>query len=1085
MADIFDAIPEATFALSPEQRAVAAAAQDTPALVLLAEIDGALDAPRLQAAVQAVLQAHGALRSAVLQVPGFRGLRQRTLDAMPPLRWQAVDLGDSADSAAVFADWFAAFASEPLDLAQGVPVRAGLVRLGDTCHRLALAASPLVADAGSLRTLLAQIAAAYGGAPAPDEEETFQYAQFVEWREDLDAGEDAPQGRAYWRAHVGDAAALSAPRLDLRGEGVPGSTAPARFACTQPLDAGLADRARAAAQAAGVPLETLLQAAWWLLIARLTGHRPFAGGWQHDCRRDYELMQGAVGVFEKVLPVVVDVAPDTSFAAWAARLGATRVAHTEAQEYWAVDAPGTAAHLAVGFAFGEQAQTGAGWRVTAAPGPLRGFELALQVELCGDALSLALHADASHYTPQAFERLLLQWLTLLDDAVARPAAPVSDLALVGAQERAMLLAAQGGTVDFGDRPLAAHIARWAQATPDAPALEAGDLRLNYREFDARINRMAHWLRARGVGAGDRVALALPRSAALLVAMLATWRIGASYLPLDTEWPAARRQAVLADAAPALVLCAHAPEHAMPWPHAVAGEIDSGDSCDLGDLGAFPDSAPETGHVASLDDLAYVLYTSGSTGTPKGVVIAQGQLLNYVAAASAAMDLSRCRRWALTSSVVADLGNTALFGAFFNGACLVVAGDGDVKDARAFAGFMRERRIDALKMVPSHLEALLEDDAPVLPRTLVLGGEATPRALVDRLARLAPDCAVYNHYGPTETTVGVMVHRVSSADAASAVLPLSRVLANNRVHVLDEALRLVPSGGLGAVYVGGAQLCRGYLNREVEGAFVDDPLRPGERLYRTGDLAHVLPDGGIRLAGRADHQVKVRGFRVEPAEVEAALLAQPGVRQAVVLAMSGDVAGAGGATLSAFVVRGAELAALEEDAARTALAAQLAALLPAHMRPAGYTFVAGFARLSNGKIDRLALSALSAMSAPALRDAQPPQASAPRDALEFVLAQAMAGLLQREAIGVEDDFFALGGHSLLVIKLVARLRKLLQVEVAPGLVFDHPSAATLAAALRASDAHDLPRMEARAQAHRHQAHLPQAPTATEPAASLAA
>ncbi|SFP23866.1 amino acid adenylation domain-containing protein [Variovorax sp. OK605] len=1070
MAAILEDTIGATFALSPEQRAVAAmlpaetaAAGATLALlVLLADIEGALDAPRLKAAVQAVLQAHGALRCAVLQVPGFRGLRQRTRDAMPPLRWQALDLRDSADSAAVFADWFAAFANEPLDVADGVPVRAGLVRLGETRHRLALAASAFAADAGSLHTLFAQIAAAHAGGQAPDEEETFQYAQFVEWRQDLDGGDEAPQGRAYWRGHVGDAAALSAPRLDLRGEGASASQAPAllpaRFSRTQRIDSELATRLRNAATAANIPVETLLQAAWWSLVARLNGYRPFAGGWQHDCRRDYEVMQGAVGVFEKVLPVRIELAPHTPFADWAVRLGETLGAHAEAQEYWAVDAPETVAHLAVGFAVSEHAHmqagmgtgTGTAWRVEEAPGPMPCFEVALQVNRSGDTFTLALHADASRYTPRAAERLLLQLATLLDGAAARPDEPVSGLPVVGAEERAMLLAAQGTAVDFGDCTLAAHVARWSETTPDAPALEAGELRMSYREFDARINRMAHWLKARGVAAGGRVALELPRSADLLVAMLAAWRVGASYLPLDPEWPAARRRAVLADAAPSLVLQAAAPQPGdeAAWPRAVPADIELGD---------FPDSPP--GHAASMDDLAYVLYTSGSTGTPKGVVIAQSNLLNYVASASAAMDLARCRRWGLTSSVVADLGNTALFGAFFNGACLVVAGDADVKDARAFAGFMRERRIDALKMVPSHLEALLEDDAPVLPRTLVLGGEATPRALVERLARLAPECAVYNHYGPTETTVGVMVHRVSSADAAVPVLPLSRVLANNRVHVLDEALQLVPSGGLGAVYVGGAQLCRGYLNRDVEGAFVEDPFRPGERLYRTGDLAHVLPEGGIRLAGRADHQVKIRGFRVEPAEVEATLLAQAGVRQAVVLALpaAGAPAGAAaGATLSAFVVPGPELAL---DAARAALAAQLATLLPAHMLPSGYTFVEAFARLPNGKIDRLSLSAL------AMQDAQPPRATAPRDALEFVLAEAMARLLQRDAIGVEEDFFELGGHSLLVIKLVARLRKLLQTEVAPGLVFDHASAAELAAALRADEANDVPRMEALAQAHR--------------------
>jgi hypothetical protein len=297
--------------------------------------------------------------------------------------------------------------------------------------------------------------------------------------------------------------------------------------------------------------------------------------------------------------------------------------------------------------------------------------------------------------------------------------------------------------------------------------------------------------------------------------------------------------------------------------------------------------------------------------------------------------------------------------------------------------------------------------------------------------VAPDCTVYNHYGPTETTVGVMVHRVAAGAAFPGQLPLSQVLANNRVRVLDRALQLVPTGVLGELYIGGAQLCRGYLGGVASEAFIDDPFAPGERLYRTGDLACVLPDGAVRIAGRADHQLKVRGFRVEPGEIEAVMLAQEGVRQAAVLPVAVP---AGGVELAAFVVGEAvSVAGLRE---------QLAALLPAHMVPARCIEVAAFPRLANGKVDRLTLA--SAMPVDAWEGAQ-----APRDALEQLLAAGMAELLGRASIGVDDDFFDLGAHSLLVIKLAARIRRLLRVEIAPGLVFDHPSVSTLAHAVRAA------------------------------------
>ena len=1016
--------PEATFPLSPEQRAVPAGAAR---LLLVAAIDGVLDAPRVRVAVESVLRAHGALCASVRQVPGYRGLRLQYSEEMPALKWQEADLGSAAADGASLDAWLTAFNAEPLAMERGELVGAALVRTGEASHALALSVNPLAADRESLQNLFAQIATACLGEDSLDPEDTFQYARFVEWRQDLLEGEDAADGRAYCQRLAADAATLAPPRLHGRLDGA-GSETGHRISASGAIDAALAGRVAARADALGTQPETLLQAAWWLMLARLDGTGRFIGGWQHDCRRDYEPMQGAVGVFDKVLPLVVDVASEESFSSWVGRLDAALAAHVDAQEYWSVDAPPFATHTVAGFASHEALQPrgeAPQWRLAVLPGPMPCFELALQAAWRGEGAELSLHADAARHGKVALERLLLQFVTLLEAVVDQPDAPVGGLSLVGPKERELLLALNDQRIDAGTQTVADRIAHWARTTPDAPALEAGGQRLNYRELDGRINRLAHWLAVQGVAPGSIVALNLPRSIELPVAMFAAWRAGAAYLPLEPGWPEARRAAVLADARPALVL----------------------DAATLPALDGMPDGMPA--HRIAPQDLAYVLYTSGSTGKPKGVAIEQAQLLNYVAAASTAMKLDGCRRWALTSSVVADLGNTALFGAFFNGACLVVAGEDEAKDAEAFARFMAAHEVDAIKIVPSHLEALLECESPRLPRTLVLGGEAAPRALIERIVRLAPQCAIYNHYGPTETTVGVMVHAVPAGAQLSAQLPLTQVLANNRVHVLDESLRLVPAGGLGEVYVGGAQLCRGYLNCEAGEAFVADPFRPGERLYRTGDLAHVLADGGICLAGRADHQVKIHGFRVEPAEIESVLLAQPGVRQAVVLAAP-DAAGA--MTLSAFFVADAALA----DG--RALREQLAALLPAHMVPASFTAVESFARLPNGKIDRLALAAIAPAAAGRMARVEP------RDALEAVLADGMASLLGSGPIGAEDDFFELGGHSLQVIKLVARIRKLLQVEVAAGVVFDHPTPAALATALR-EGSDDAGLLEQRAQGAR--------------------
>lgn len=1019
----------ASLSLAPEQRALLGdlAPDALPNVVAMAEIlppgaVAAVDSAGLRAVVGEVLARHAVLRHAFVFEEGYRGLRQRALAAAPVLEWQHLDWRGRTDAAAL-AQWRRDFAAAPLATGWGESVRVALLRLDDGSAVLALAASALVADGTSLRSLLAQIETAWHDPSGGATEEPFQYADYIEWRQDLAEDQEGDSASRYWDSQMAVLLAHAAPRLSYRhqhddhdGKGT------AIQLCTT-ADAALVARLQSLAGAHDCGVEVLLLAAWSLLLARLTGYEPMVLGWLHDCRLDYEPMRNGIGVYEKILPVLADMMPEESFSAWLRRFSATAASHLEAQEGWKTEAMRD--RLGIGFIYGE-AQGGHWWLCEqSAQGR---FELALQVLWQDDAeASLTLHARDGRYPQTALDRLAEQYLTLLAALVASPEAPLQSHVIVGARERAAWLAWQRNA-EFGEHAIGWHVARWAARTPDAEALRADDGTWTYGALLARAHRLGNWMRTQGVEPGMLVALNLPRSADLLVAMLATWSAGAAYLPIEPEWPEARRQAVLGDAAPALVL--NAGEGATPL-----------DWIDLGGFSDTPAAAP-----ADLDALAYVLYTSGSTGTPKGVMVSHGALLNYVAAVSSALALDTVRRWALTGTVAADLGNTALFGALYNGACLVVASEADMADGDAFSRFMTRHDVEGLKMVPSHLEALLESAAPKLPLKLVLGGEAAARSLVTRISAIAPDCAIYNHYGPTETTVGVMVHAVAPQGEPGDVLPLSRPLANNVIHVLDDDLRAVPAGAKGMLYVGGAQLCQGYLNRARDGAFVTGPRQSPARLYRTGDLAYVLPEGGVRLAGRADHQLKIRGHRIEPGDIEAQLLNQPGVRQAVVLPAPTTQ---GGLELAAFLVGDATLA-IEGASAR--LRAALGMLLPAHMVPARLTLVPEFPRLANGKIDRIALSS-------ALAEPQGAPAIAPRDALEVALAECMAQVLGREQVGVDDDFFELGGHSLLVIKLVARLRKRLEMELAAAVIFDNPSVSTLAAALRAGGLGRAPAVQA--------------------------
>ena len=946
-------------------------------------VEGELDPAALEAALHDLALRQPVLASAIGTVPGYHGLRQ-----------------------------FPGVGPSQLALSVQPPTPA------EPHWQLTLSVPRRLADAGSLGLLFAQLLQAYVNGPTGADEALAQFEQYLQWRAEVVLDEDAGSAAQYWQAHVGHAA-LPQPSLPYRRKGEPGAVAQVGIALPGDVRAGL----QALAVSRGVSVEVILQAAWWLLLARLSGRSTFIAAWRHDGRGDYAFFEQAVGVFEKSLPLHITVDLSVPFEQCLAPLAGVLEQHRTWQEYWSVE--GRSAAPSYGFAVrrvlaGAQAK-GAWWSPHLAATLAPGLELALEVgvDAEGAAQRLSLAFASGRYSGQAMQGLLAQYQVLLRAIVAAPSTAAGELPLLGEAERARLLAFNPPSTALDPRlTLAQRIGEWAAVTPDAPALVGAGQTLSYAELEHRVQHVAAALASRGVVAGHRVALALPRSAHWLVAALATWRLGAAWLPLDPQWPRARL-ALLVQQAGATLLVGQGVQ---------ALDIAQLDIDAVGFVGeaALADVAQVT-----ANDLAYVLFTSGSTGTPKAVAVEHGALFNYVASASAALGLGQCRRFAFGSSVVADLGHTSVFGALYHGAALHLADEATMQDGQAFAAFIEGQGIDCLKIVPSHLAALLEGPASALPGTLVLGGEAVAPALVERLLRLRPDVRLFNHYGPSETTVGVLVHAISAADLDASAVPLTEVLANNHVLVLDAQRQLVATGELGELYIAGAQLARGYLNapQQQAEAFVEHPLLPGVRLYRSGDLARHRPEGGIVLQGRADQQVKLRGFRVELAEIEAALAALEGVREAAVV-LDGQ-----GEPL-AFVTALGE----PPQGWAAALKAQLAERLPAVMVPRQVQGLARMPRLGNGKLDRQALASLEVSAAQHAY-------VAPRDALEQLLAERMAQLLGSERLSVEQDFFAAGGHSLLVIKLVAGMRKLLQCEVQPGVVFDNPSPAALARALR--------------------------------------
>ncbi|MBP0455862.1 amino acid adenylation domain-containing protein, partial [Kitasatospora sp. RG8] len=542
------------------------------------------------------------------------------------------------------------------------------------------------------------------------------------------------------------------------------------------------------------------------------------------------------------------------------------------------------------------------------------------------------------------------------------------------------------------------------------ALVVDGVGVSFGELDARANRLARYLVGQGVGAESVVGLCLPRGVETVVGILGVWKAGAAYLPVDPGQPVERIAFMLRDSRAVLALTTEELLDELPAGRVRLVAVDS--ALVRMQLAGMAATAP--GVRVSADGLAYVIYTSGSTGRPKGVGVTHGALANYVGSVPSRVGFgAEGGRYALLQAQATDLGNTVLFASLATGGELHILPEEAVTDPVAVAAYFAEHRIDFVKVVPSHLAALAAVAGPgsVLPAaSLVLGGEAAPAALVEGLLEAAGERGVFNHYGPTEATIGVATTRLTAESVASGVVPVGRPVGNTRLFVLDGFLQPVAPGVVGELYVAGVQLARGYVGRPGLTAerFVACPFSAsGGRMYRTGDRARWTADGSVVVLGRADDQVKVRGFRIEPGEVEAVLAAHPGVAQAAVVARE-DVPG--DRRLVGYVVAADEAA----DEVAAAVRDFAVSRLPEHMVPSAVVVLDALPLTGNGKLDRRALPAPDfAAVAGAGRG--------PVSVQEEILCAAFAQVLGLEHVGVDDDFFALGGHSLLAVSLVELLR----------------------------------------------------------------
>ncbi|MGH3875074.1 MAG: amino acid adenylation domain-containing protein, partial [Pseudonocardiaceae bacterium] len=979
---------------------------------------GELDVDALAVALTGLVARHESLRTTFEAVDG-QGMQ--VVHPPYPVSLPVVDLSGPADRDTELDRIVAQDSSRPFDLSRGPLLRVRLVRLGVQDHALILVMHHIITDGASMGVLVEELSAGYRAA-ARDETVHLaplpvQYADFAAWQRAAASGPTLEEGLAYWRTQLGGVAPLELPTDRPRPAVRTAAGAMHEFVVPAEVTARLKELGR---QQDGTLFMTLV-AACQLLLARWSGQDDIAVGTVVSGRDRAEL-EGLIGFFVNTVVLRARVDPGRSFTQFLSSvrdtvLGALahqdvpfeRLVHELAPVRDTSRTPLFQAMIMMQSG-GDRALDLPGLETEelALPTVAASFDITCEFRERDDVLDGAVQYNTDLFDAATVQRMADHLLVLLGGIAADPHCPVAELPLLPVLERDRLLVEWNDT----DREVpAATVVQLFQAqvvrTPDAVAVACGGEQLSYRELNVRANRLARVLIGQGVGPEQFVALALPRSADLVVAVLAVTKAGAGYLPLDPEYPAERIAFLCSDADPALVLTSSPTAGRLPadvarlvidHPDIVARIADHYDS-----------DITDTDRVAPLADThpVYVIYTSGSTGRPKGVVVTHAALVNFLDSMVQRFPLDGTDRLLAVTTIAFDIAGLELYLPLLSGAAVVVAGKEDVTDPAALVQLITDSGVTIMQATPALWQAVVAAHPEgVRGLRMLVGGEALSPALAATMRTLATD--VTNLYGPTETTVWSTTARLDDRPGAPTI---GRPIGNTRVYVLDGALRPVPVGVAGELHLAGAGLARGYLGRPGPTAqrFVANPFgAPGERMYRTGDITRWNVDGALEYLGRSDHQVKIRGFRIELGEIEAVLLGHADVAEAAVTAQE---AGSGQQQLVAYLVPAGSAEPTPAD-----LRSRLQRSVPDYLIPAVFVLLEAMPLTANGKLDR---RALPAPDGPSDRGSA---YRAPTTAVEHELARTWAEVLRVEQVGVDDNFFELGGDSILSIQVVSQARQ---------------------------------------------------------------
>jgi len=1049
MSEILEEVIEG-YRLSPQQRRLwqwmCLVGPSAFRCSLRLELSGQIDPERLRAAWQQAVARHEAMRTSFRALPGLDlPLQVIGEDVDEQTKYTEIECGEAGCVAGACKSVEEEWNSLLRDHKGGSEWHVRAVRCGGKRWSVLVSTCGLSADVRTLRNLAAEWARCYEDGEAESLSEVVQYADFSEWQHELLESEEAKRAREQARTA---AAQVRLPHEQAAQDA--SEYAPEEIKVD--LNVELIARLRALAEECEAEVSDVIEAAWRVLLWRLSGEVEASLACSFDGRRIKHL-QDAFGLFAKYLPVSCHLDANYQFSEIARQVRDAKVATAAQQDYltaedFSAEANNSApVFLPFGFDYESFPANASGFLVSGVFSCTERFKLRLSVVEIDQTLQCALHYDPAFYATEVVQRWADSFVMLLQSGAKHPHLLIEGLEVIGQSERQRLLIEWNNTNTgyITDRCLHELFADQVERTPDAPAVVLGTTELSYRELNERANQVAHYLRRLGVGPEKLVCLCLDRSAQVIVALLGVLKAGGAYVPLDSEQPLPRLASIINDAGAHAVLTRQPLAERMP--ETISAQVVCIDSDEIA-----KERVDNPINHARPENLAYVIYTSGSTGLPKGVMVQHRSICNLLAALERAVyaHVPRQSRVSVNAPFSFDASVKQII-QLAAGHTLYLVPEEIRSDGKELLNWLRECGIKVFDSTPAQLRLLVDaglgSGAENDLRAVLVGGEAISETLWTQLSS-SKTSRYYNVYGPTECTVDAAVCRISGSEPN-----IGRPIANAQLYVLDRSGRLLPTGVIGELYIGGAGVGRGYLHSASLTAerFVPNPFstESGARLYRTGDLARYLIGGEVEYAGRVDHQVKVRGYRVELGEIESALRAHTAVRDCVVITRDDE---SGFKRLIAYVVAAPQtnghhaIIRSNGDAAKSMiddLRRSLREQLPEYMMPSNILLLDELPLTRHGKVDRHSLPAPETSGLDGLeRTAE----VLPRTPFEELVASVWEGVLGVASIRREDNFFELGGHSLLATQVISRIRDVFQINIPLRSLFERPTVASFAIAV---------------------------------------